>query len=81
MYKWLKPNGRILFTYAAKEYTGEEEFDGYKIFMGRKLYYSHKRPDELYRNLEKIGFDIESNELRCIANETFLWVSATKRAS
>ena len=79
-YRWLCPKGKALFTYATKEYTGSDEFDGYKEFMGQKLYYSHKSPDKLYADLEKIGFNIESRDYRDIGNETFLWVTVSKPA-
>ena len=77
--KWLCPNGKALFTYAAEEYTGSTTFDGYKNFMGQALYYSHKNPDELYVDLEDIGFNIDSIDYRNIGGETFLWVTVSKR--
>lgn len=77
-YQWLCPKGKALFTYATKEYTGSNEFDGYKEFMGQKLYYSHKSPDKLYADLENIGFNIESTDYRDIGNEIFLWVTVSK---
>jgi cyclopropane fatty-acyl-phospholipid synthase-like methyltransferase len=78
LYQWLDPQGKVLFTYATKEYTGQIEFDGYKEFMGQKLYYSHKNPEKLYVDLEKIGFNIESRIYREIGGETFLWVTVSK---
>ena len=78
IYTWLQPEGKLLFTYATKEYTGSNEFNGYKNFMGQELYYSHKTPEELFSDLEKIGFDIVSRENRCIGGETFLWITALK---
>lgn len=77
-YQWLLPKGKALFTYATKEYTGCNEFDGYKEFMGQKLYYSHKSPDKLYADLKNIGFNIESTDYRNIGNEIFLWVTVSK---
>jgi ubiquinone/menaquinone biosynthesis C-methylase UbiE len=77
--KWLCPNGKALFTYATEEYTGSTTFDGYKNFMGQALYYSHKNPDELYVDLEDIGFNIDSIDYRNIGGETFLWVTVSKR--
>jgi cyclopropane fatty-acyl-phospholipid synthase-like methyltransferase len=77
-YRWLLPEGKVLFTYATKEYTGSDEFDGYKEFMGQELYYGHKSPDKLYASLEEIGFNIESANYRNIGNEIFLWVTASK---
>ena len=63
-YQWLCPQGKVLFTYATKEYTGSIEFDGYKEFMDQKLYYSHKSPDKLCADLERTGFNIESIDYR-----------------
>lgn len=77
-FRWLCPKGKALFTYATKEYTGSEEFDGYKEFMGQMLYYSHKSPEKLYADLKKIGFDIEATDYRDIGNEVFLWVTVSK---
>jgi cyclopropane fatty-acyl-phospholipid synthase-like methyltransferase len=78
IHHWLRPNGRALFTYATKEYTGNDEFDGYKEFMGQKLFYSHKRPDELYSILKKIGFTVESADYLNIGGEVFLWVTVIR---
>jgi SAM-dependent methyltransferase len=75
---WLRPGGRLLFTYATSEYTGQSEFDGYKEFMGQQLYYSHKTPEDLYTDLERIGFRIEARDYREIGGEVFLWVTAGK---
>lgn len=78
LHRWLKPKGSVLFTYATEEYTGSKVFDGYKTFMDRALYYSHKDPKELYTDLEEIGFSVESTKYQSIGGETFLWVTATK---
>jgi len=80
LFKWLKPNGSVLFTYATKDYTGSETFSGYKKFMDTDLYYSHKSQKELIGDLEEIGYEIESEDNHCICNETFLWVTAKKPA-
>ncbi|MEN6331553.1 MAG: class I SAM-dependent methyltransferase [Smithella sp.] len=77
-YRWLCPQGKMLFTYATKEYTGRDEFDGYKEFLGQQLYYSHKTPDALWSDLEMTGFHIESRDYREIGGETFLWVTVSK---
>jgi len=77
-YRWLCPKGKVLFTYATKEFTGSIEFDGYKEFMNQELYYSHKSPDKLYADLENTGFNIESADYRNIGNEIFLWVTASR---
>jgi len=75
MHRWLNPQGRALFTYATKEYTGSDEFDGYKEFLGEELYYSHKTPQDLYKDLINAGFKIVSADYRAIGGETFLWVT------
>lgn len=77
-HRWLRPQGKMLFTYATKEYTGSDEFDGYKEFLGQELYYSHKRPDDLWADLENAGFHIEARDYREIGGETFLWVTVNK---
>lgn len=77
-YRWLSPGGKVLFTYATKEYTGSEEFDGYKEFLGQQLYYSHKTPEALWSDLENTGFRIESQDYREIGGETFLWITVSK---
>ncbi|VAW74096.1 hypothetical protein MNBD_GAMMA12-2751 [hydrothermal vent metagenome] len=79
--RWLKPGGKVLFTYATQEYTGSTEFDGYKEFMGQQLFYSHETPDVLYQLLENIGFVIISKQYYCTAGETFLWVTIQKPLS
>jgi ubiquinone/menaquinone biosynthesis C-methylase UbiE len=78
IFRWLKPNGKLLFTYATKEYTGKIEFDGYKEFFGQQLYYSHKRPEQLYSILKEGGYIIEAKDYRTIGNEIFLWITASK---
>ena len=78
IFEWLKPKGKVLFTYATKEYTGAEVFSGYKKFIDTELYYSHKKPTELFCDLQRIGFNLESQEYHTICNETFLWVTAQK---
>jgi len=72
----LRPGGGVLFTYATREYTGSEEFDGYKEFLGQNLYYSHKSPSSLHNDLKNAGFEIQSADYRTIGGETFLWVTA-----
>lgn len=74
----MKPGGKLLFTYATKEYTGAEIFNGYKEFLGEKLFYSHTTPDHLAAVLKSIGFTIESAQYRNIGGETFLWMTVGK---
>ena len=77
-HQWLRPGGRILFTYAAKEYTGENEFEGFLEFMGQNLFYSHTSPEKLRTAIEQAGLRVESIHLREIGGESFLWVTALK---
>lgn len=78
IFRFLKPGGKSLFTYATKEYTGAEIFNGYKEFMGEKLFYSHTTPGNLSSVLKSIGFTIESEQYRNIGGETFLWMTIAK---
>lgn len=78
IYRWLKPGGTSLFTYATKEYTGAEVFNGYKEFLGEQLFYSHMTPGSLRSILKSVGFTIESDQYRPIGGEIFLWVTVTK---
>ncbi|MDH5729117.1 MAG: class I SAM-dependent methyltransferase [Gammaproteobacteria bacterium] len=79
IYSWLKPDGKALFTYATDDYTGQKEFSGYKEFMGQSLFYSHQTPEQLFSQLESIGFDVESANKHSIGGETFLWVTVHKK--
>lgn len=79
IHSWLKPGGFCLFTYATKEYTGEEIFNGYKEFMGKKLFYSHTTPEILSEILRFSGFSIESFQYRHIGGETFLWITIARQ--
>jgi len=76
--QWLQPGGRTLFTYATRAYTGEDAFDGYREFLGRKLYYSHMSTEQLYATLGTLGFIIESTDYRSIGGEEFLWITLRK---
>lgn len=78
--RWLRPGGRTLFTYAAKEYTGEDEFEGFREFMGQDLFYSHTSPAKLRTAIEQAGLQVEAIVLREIGGESFLWVTARKPA-
>ncbi len=78
VHDWLKPGGRVLFTYAGKDYTGHETFDGYKEFLGRQLYYGHKTPEALRRVLDDVGFELEAAHYRDVGGERFLWITARK---
>jgi SAM-dependent methyltransferase len=74
--RWLRPNGRLFFTYATVDYTGKPEFDGWIDFMGERLYYSHSTPAGLREQLMAAGFEIESEQAPEIGGERFLWVTA-----
>ena len=75
---WLKPEGRLLFTYATADYTGQERFEGDKTFMGQRLFYSHTTPETLRGQLADAGLAVRAFESRAIGGETFLWVTAAK---
>jgi len=75
---WLRPGGRVLFTYATRHYTGAERFEGSKEFLGETLFYSHMAPDELERALVAGGLTPEDLAYRAIGGETFLWVTARR---
>jgi SAM-dependent methyltransferase len=78
VHRWLRPGGRFLFTYAGRDYTGAESFDGYKTFMGQRLYYSHRDPATLTRQLRGAGLAPEAMTPREIGGERFLWVIAER---
>jgi len=78
IFRFLKPGGRFLFTYATKQYTGQDTFEGYMDFMGEQLFYSHKTPQELHADLKDTGFLILADIYRNIGSETFLWITAGK---
>ena len=78
IFKWLKPGGKALFTYASKDYTGSDTFSGYIEFMAERLFYSHLSPDDLQRVLLRTGFHIHAIDPLEIGGETFLWVTVSK---
>ena len=78
VYGWLRPGGRLMFTYATRDYTGAESFDGWKPFMGQALFYSHRTPETLVAQLEAAGLRCEALLEREIGGERFLWVSARR---
>lgn len=73
--KWLKPGGAALFTYATQDYTGADEFEGTKVFMGQELFYSHTTEAGLNAQLAEAGLETLSAQRRSIGGETFLWVT------
>ncbi len=78
VFRWLRPGGRLLFTYATKEYTGHDEFEGTKEFLGQPLFYSHTTPLKLRGQLEGAGFACDSAAYRDIGGETFLWITVQR---
>lgn len=78
IHRWLRDGGKVFFTYATRQYTGNEEFTGHINFLGKELFYSHKTPEKLYADLESVGLSVEQKEFREIGGETFLWVTASK---
>ena len=75
---WLKPQGRLLFTYATADYTGAARFEGDKLFMGQRLFYSHTTEAELATQLTAAGLAIQQADKREIGGERFLWVTARR---
>ena len=76
--RWLRPGGQVLFTYATREYTGADEFEGEKEFMGQQLFYSHTTPETLRAQLAAAGLAVRAFDFRDIGGETFLWVVALR---
>ncbi len=76
--EWLCPGGIFLFTYATRDYTGAESFDGWKEFMGQRLYYSHTTPETLLAQLGAAGLRPGALTTRDIGGERFLWVRADR---
>lgn len=74
--QWLRPGGRLFFTYATAAYTGQERFEGWMEFMGEQLFYSHTTPVGLHQQLAQAGLEVEFEQQPSIAGETFLWVTA-----
>ena len=74
----LKPGGRLLLTLATREYTGQDEFDGEMEFLGRRLPYSHDRPEVALDKLAAAGLAVVSARLIETGGETFYWVIARK---
>ena len=68
----------MLLTLATQEYTGQEEFDGEMEFIGRRLPYSHDRPELALSKLEAAGLTVVSARLIEAGGETFYWIVARK---
>ena len=77
-HRWLRPGGQVLFTYATRAYTGADEFEGEKEFMGQRLFYSHATPENLRVQLEAAGLAVRAFDFRDIGGETFLWITAAR---
>ena len=78
--RWLRPGGQFLFTYATADYTGYDEFEGTREFMGQALFYSHTTPERLRTQLATAGLDLVDEQHRTIGGETFLWVTVARPA-
>lgn len=76
IHRWLRLGGYLLFTYATPAYTGQQESNIEKEFMGASLFYSHTTRDALMAQLRDANFDVVEAVEREIAGETFLWVTA-----
>lgn len=74
----LQPGGRLLLTLATREYTAQEEFDGEMEFLGRRLPYSHDRPEVALNKLAMVGLAVVSAKLIETGGETFYWIVACK---
>lgn len=75
---WLRPGAVLLFTYATRDYTGADAFEGTIEFLGQPLFYSHDTPAALRQALGSAGFKILDETYRDIGGETFLWVTAER---
>jgi cyclopropane fatty-acyl-phospholipid synthase-like methyltransferase len=75
---WLRPGGTLLFTYATRDYTGQDRFNGTKTFLGRELFYSHTTPRDLFAQLSEAGLVLADAQDRAIGGETFLWATACR---
>ena len=74
----LKPGGALLLTLATREYTGQDEFDGEREFLGQRLPYSHDQPEVALDKLQAAGLAVVSARLIETGGETFYWVIAHK---
>lgn len=76
--RWLRPGGRLFFTYATADYTGQAEFEGWIEFMGTRLFYGHTSIDRLRSQLAQAGLEVEAQQQPLIGGERFLWITARK---
>lgn len=76
--QWLRPGGRLLFTYATAHYTGADRFEGAIEFLGKPLFYSHDTVASLYQELTRTDLNLLDGVNRDIGGETFLWVTAER---
>ncbi len=75
IYRWLKPGGAFLATWATQEWEGEEEnWEGW----GATMWWSHYGADTNLAMLRDAGFRIASADTRTAKGETWLWVLARK---
>ncbi len=80
-HQWLRPGGKLLFTYATRDYTGADAFEGTIEFLGQPLFYSHDTPVEMRAALAEAGLRILDESYRGIGGETFLWVTVEREPS
>lgn len=74
----LTPGGMLLLTLATRAYTGQDEFDGEIEFLGRRLPYSHDRPEVASDKLTAAGLAVVDARPIETGGETFHWVIARK---
>ena len=76
IYRWLRPGGAFLATWAVQAWEGtEEDWEGW----GASMWWSYHDGETSLRMLEAAGFHVESAEMRTGSGEAWLWVLARKR--
>lgn len=77
IYRWLKPGGFFLASWATDVWEGEEpDWNGW----GATMWWSHHDKQTNLRMLQETGFSIRSSEVRTSSNgEPWLWLLARKR--
>lgn len=75
VFRWLRPGGRFLATWATGEWEGEEEdWEGW----GTPMWWSNLDPDASLSMLRDAGFEIESAKALDNGDERWLWILAKK---
>ncbi len=77
IYRWIKPGGLFLTSWATGAWEGEEpDWNGW----GATMWWSHYDKETNLRMLREAGFSIRSSEVRIGSNgEAWLWSLARKR--